>query len=87
MMTTVYKDELGNVVNIGECKNPKEEWTKHEQFVTTMTDGSRIVAEDYKKTRKSLYPSVEDQLDDLYHNGISGWKETIKKIKDSNPVV
>ena len=36
-----------------------------------------------KHTRQ--YPSIGDQLDDIYHNGIDGWKATIKAIKDANP--
>ena len=31
------------------------------------------------------YPSIKDQLDDLYHNGIDGWKKTIKAVKDKYP--
>ena len=34
---------------------------------------------------KRVYPEIADQLDDLYHNGIDGWKATIKAIKDANP--
>ena len=39
----------------------------------------------YQRNRKTEYPSIEDQLDDLYHNGIDGWKTTIKAIKDKYP--
>ena len=39
----------------------------------------------YKDNRKAEYPSIADQLDDLYHNGIDGWKATIKAIKDKYP--
>ena len=39
----------------------------------------------YKGKRKAEYPSVVDQLDDIYHNGIDGWKATIKKTKDKYP--
>lgn len=35
--------------------------------------------------RKNDYPSIEDQLDELYHNGIEGWKATIKAVKDAHP--
>ena len=35
--------------------------------------------------RRNDYPSIEDQLDDIYHNGIDGWKATIKAIKDKYP--
>ena len=36
----------------------------------------------YQRDRAKEYPSIEDQLDDLYHNGIDGWKATIKAVKD-----
>ena len=39
----------------------------------------------YQRNRKEEYPSIEDQLDDLYHNGIEGWKQKIKAIKDKHP--
>ena len=39
----------------------------------------------YQRNRAEAYPSIEDQLDDLYHNGIDGWKKTIKAIKDKYP--
>ena len=39
----------------------------------------------YQRSRKVEYPSIVDQLDDLYHNGIDGWKTTIKTIKDKYP--
>ena len=39
----------------------------------------------YQRDRASEYPSVVDQLDDLYHNGVDGWKATIKTTKDKYP--
>ena len=39
----------------------------------------------YKSKRRTEYPSTADQLDDIYHNGIDGWKTTIKAIKDKHP--
>ena len=39
----------------------------------------------YKSKRRAEYPSLEDQLDDIYHNGIDAWKATIKTIKDKYP--
>ena len=36
----------------------------------------------YKSKRRAEYPSIADQLDDIYHNGIDGWKATIKAVKD-----
>jgi len=39
----------------------------------------------YQRDRAGAYPSIADQLDDLYHNGIDGWKATIKATKDKYP--
>ena len=46
---------------------------------------SWIDPDQYKYDRQAEYPSVIDQLDDIYHNGIDGWKETIKAVKDKYP--
>ena len=42
-------------------------------------------AKEYQRKRADEYPSIADQLDDLYHNGIDGWKATIKATKDKYP--
>ena len=46
---------------------------------------TKLTATDYKRNRKLEYPSIADQLDDIYHNGIDGWKATIKTVKDKYP--
>jgi|TARA_E500000318_G_C3481381_1_gene180577 hypothetical protein len=43
---------------------------------------SWIDPNEYQYKRAAEYPSIVDQLDDLYHNGIDGWKTTIKAVKD-----
>jgi|TARA_R100000329_G_scaffold24016_1_gene22815 hypothetical protein len=42
-------------------------------------------ANEYKQKREVEYPEIVDQLDDIYHNGIEGWKTKIKTIKDKYP--
>ena len=42
-------------------------------------------AKEYQRKRAAEYPAIEDQLDDLFHNGIDGWKKTIKVTKDKYP--
>jgi len=39
----------------------------------------------YKSQRRAEYPSIEDQLDDIYNNGLDAWKTTIKTTKDKYP--
>tara|TARA_R100000655_G_scaffold14390_1_gene32074 strand:- start:70 stop:345 length:276 start_codon:yes stop_codon:yes gene_type:complete len=45
----------------------------------------KINEKDYIYKRASEYPSIVDQLDDIYHNDIEGWKTTIKAVKDKYP--
>jgi hypothetical protein len=40
---------------------------------------------EYQRKRAEEYPSMADQLDDIYHNGIDAWKATIKTTKDKYP--
>jgi hypothetical protein len=42
-------------------------------------------AKQYQRDRAVEYPSMADQLDDIYHNGIDAWKATIKITKDKYP--
>ena len=39
----------------------------------------------YQRDRAVAYPSMADQLDDIYHNGVDAWKATIKAVKDKYP--
>ena len=42
-------------------------------------------AQEYARQRQVEYPSVGDQLDEIYHNGIDSWKAVIKVTKDKYP--
>ena len=39
----------------------------------------------YTEARREEYPSIEDQLDKIYHSGVNAWKAEIKVIKDKYP--
>ena len=55
----------------------------NEQILAKQTElQAEYDAKDYQRKRAEEYPSIEDQLDDIYHNGIDGWKATIKTTKD-----
>jgi len=54
------------------------------------TNGLKALQDDfdaleYARKRAKEYPSVVDQLDDIYHNGVDAWKATIKATKDKYP--
>jgi hypothetical protein len=39
----------------------------------------------YQRDRASTYPSIEDQLDTLYHQGYDGWKAMVDEVKNQYP--
>ena len=45
----------------------------------------RIANMTYADHRALDYPAIADQLDDIFHNGIDGWKATIQLTKDKYP--
>ena len=49
------------------------------------TLNNELAATKYQRDRAAEYPSIVDQLDDIYHNGVDGWKATIKTTKDKYP--
>ena len=65
----------------------------YQQFVDDIyTNGLEIVegadyvgVTTYTEARREEYPSIEDQLDKIYHSGINAWKAEIKVIKDKYP--
>lgn len=42
-------------------------------------------AKQYQRDRAAAYPSWQDQLDNIFHNGIDAWKTDIQAIKDQFP--
>ena len=65
------------VIHSGDVKPTEQECTDGVAALQATYDG-----QDYARSRESEYPSIADQLDDIYHNGIDGWKSTIKTTKD-----
>jgi len=52
---------------------------KQKELVTAYNNNA------YQRNRAEAYPSMADQLDDIYHNGVDEWKKTIKAVKDKYP--
>lgn len=40
---------------------------------------------EYKVLRSDAYPSIPDQLDIIFHEGIDAWKTVIQEVKDRYP--
>ena len=70
-------DYDGNVVRLNESKIDTE-------IIRLQAEWD---AQEYARNRTSSsgYPSVGDQLDEIFHNGIDSWKALIKVTKDKFP--
>ena len=44
-----------------------------------------VAAHAYKDQRAAAYPSIADQLDQIYHEGLDAWKATILAVKAEYP--
>ena len=42
-------------------------------------------AKQYQRDRAIAYDPIREQLDQIYHKGLTEWKKTIKAIKDKHP--
>ena len=60
-------------------------WNVRDKTAEELSADAEAAATEYKWKREREYPEIVDQLDDIYHNGIDGWKTTIKAIKDKYP--
>ena len=68
--------------NIDTCEI---EWLENTTNIAKEQIKAKIQETQYQRDRAKEYPSIKDQLDDIYHNGIDGWKATIKVTKDKYP--
>ena len=50
-----------------------------------IVEGPSDIQLSYAELRVPEYPSIEDQLDKIYHSGVAAWKKDIKEIKDKYP--
>jgi hypothetical protein len=73
-----------NVVSINDIADAMDK--DGNPVAVNMSDVNAWVdPETYKYQRKAEYPSWNEQLDNIYHNGIDAWKADIKVIKDKYP--
>ena len=70
------------IVHDGGSKPTEDDCTNG---LKALQDAWDLEYDSYKSQRRAEYPDLVSQLDDIYHNGIDGWKTTIKAIKDKYP--
>ena len=74
-----------NVASI-EWENPDNPHPTDAEIETEITRlQTEYDAQQYARNRATEYPTITDQLDEIYHNGIDSWKAVIKITKDKYP--
>ena len=73
------------VVRGSDLDSCEIEWLESTAEISKADIKAKMTSMEYIPKRQAEYPSIANQLDDLYHNGIDGWKTTIKAIKDKYP--
>jgi len=79
----VRRDEDGNIIGYTrtEAKNHYEWMEPDDQEMLDYLNPT----ETYIDLRKKEYPSLIEQMELLYDEGVDGWKKAIKKVKDKYP--
>ena len=77
----VYGDDLKGINWLGDTTpiSDADILAKQKELQTAYDNNA------YQRSRATEYPSMADQLDDIYHNGVDEWKKTIKAVKDKYP--
>ena len=73
-----------NVVTIDDKAGATDKDGNNVVLDMTLVD-AWVDPETYKHQRVAEYPTCNEQLDNIYHNGIDAWKADIKAIKDKYP--
>ena len=74
-----------NAVSAGYDESDVEVGYAEDAVVDGWINAQEEASKTYADKRAAEYPSIADQLDDIYHNGIDAWKATIKLTKDKYP--
>ena len=89
----MYKITSDNSIKKGNSYIPlNPENSDYQQFIQDVAEqgidiveGPDVVEPSYSELRTSEYPPITDQLDKIYHSGVTAWKKDIKEIKDKHP--
>ena len=78
---TLIADEIVEWHSDDISQPTDEEITTEQERLQAEYDGN-----EYQRNRADEYPDIKEQLDYIYHNGLTKWKsDMIKPVKDKYP--
>jgi hypothetical protein len=90
--TAEYGALITNAVNAGHLEADIEEkvvTSAQFEVILAAKIAKEVTAKEelftYAEKRAAAYPSIADQLDTIYHEGLDAWKATILAVKEANP--
>ena len=75
MSTNVFKMVNGETIELTEAENDQ-------RLADGATAQAEIDARAWLDGRLAEYPAMTEQLDNIFHNGLTAWKTDIQAIKD-----
>ena len=78
---TLISNALSRGFNASEIEESLVTQEQYNTLINTQNENDKT----YSDKRRLEYPSISDQLDKIYHDGVDEWKKVIKKVKDDNP--
>jgi len=80
---TTTVDTTGSAIESSDPADFGVTWAEIQAEITRLE--ADYAAKQYQRDRAAAYPSIADQLDMLYHQGIAGWKAAITAVKQEYP--
>ena len=78
---SLYNNDLQTIVWRSDFPMPSQE----EIDAKIIELQAQYEANEYQRQRAAEYPSWQDQLDKIYHDGVMSWQKEIKAIKEKYP--
>jgi hypothetical protein len=88
-VTSLYVDRINWCSSDGGISWKDGHETTAQELEAVQVELARLQAEykatEYQRQRAQAYPSMADQLDTIYHEGIDAWKAQIAAVKQEYP--
>jgi hypothetical protein len=92
--SVVVKDQLYEYILSPDGKGSIQQEAFQTEIDELVESGDAILCDSLQQVNEAMtyienrikeYPAIQDQLDQIFHEGIDAWKETIQAVKDANP--